>query len=33
LHQFSPDWLDMVVQEIRLEVVNTEFKGTQALEE
>ncbi len=32
LHQFSPDWLDVIIKEIRLEIVNTKLQCPQTLE-
>ena len=31
LHELCPDWLDVVVQEVRLQVVHTELQGPEAL--
>lgn len=31
LHEFGPDWLYVVVQEVRLEVVHTQLQGTEPL--
>ena len=31
LHQFGPDWLDVFIKEVRLEVVHTQLQSTQAL--
>lgn len=31
LHQFCPDRLDVVIEEVRLEVVHTQLQGTKTL--
>ena len=31
LHELCPDWLDVVVQEVRLQVVHAELEGPEAL--
>ena len=33
LHQFCPDWLYVLIQEVRLEVVHTQLQRAQTLED